>query len=120
MLLILIELSSVHRVVGGGQSTLSISQIVFPLTFVPVLLPSEYLTKSMPLIGLPLSYEQVFVIIIAVALTFPEVLPPLSMILIVGPFLLVRAMEYAISVPDVAPIHEYLTFIMIPIAISVL
>ena len=93
---------------------------MLPLTFISVLLPCEDLSEPVSFVTLPLAHVQIFIIVIAVAVTLPQVLSPLAMVLIIGPFLLVSTVEDTMAIPDVSSLNEYLTLILITIAISIL
>ena len=89
MLFVLVKLSCVDGSIRGGENTAAIAHVIFPLALIAVLLPCENFTLPVALVRFPLTYIEVFVVVVAVALTFPEVLSPLSMVLVVGPLLLV-------------------------------
>ncbi len=52
-------------------------------------------------------------------MTFSQVLFPLSVILIVGPLLLVCAVEDTLTVTDISSIDKHFTFVMITVAVGV-
>lgn len=84
------------------------------------MLPRENLSDPMPFVSLPLANIQVLIVVVTVALTFSETLPPLPMVLVICTFLLVAAVKDALAVSDVSPFSQYFTFIMVAIAVSVL
>ena len=84
------------------QSTFSILHVVLPLTLVPILLPIEELAGTMAFVTFPLTNVQVLIVIVAMASTLSQALLPVAMVLVIGPLLLVRTVEDAISISDVS------------------
>ena len=89
MLLVLVKLAGIDSAIARSQHTFSILHVMLPGALVPILLSSEYLALTMALISLPLADVEILIIVVTVALPFAQILPPPSMILIIGPLLLV-------------------------------
>ena len=119
MLLVLVPLAFVRRAILGCQSTFAIFHVIFPLTLISVLFPIEKLSKTVSFVGFPLTVVKVLIVIVAMALTFSQVLLPLAMVLVICSLLLIRAVENAITIPNVSSFCQDLSFIMITIAICV-
>ena len=120
MLLVLVKLTCVNGVIRRSQNAFSILHIVLPLAFVPILPSREYLPEAVPLVSFPLADVQILIVIVTVALALPQIVLPLTMVLEISPLLLIRAVKYAISVPDIPPVDKDLPFVMIAVAIGVL
>ena len=120
VLLVLVELASVDRMVRRGKGAFTISHVILPLALISVLFASEYFTEAMSFVSFPLAYIQIFIIVIAVALTFTKVLLPFTVVLIIGPLLLISTIEHAIPIANVSSIDEHLALIVITIAVGVL
>lgn len=89
MLFVLVELSGVYCTIAGGQYSAPIAHIILPRAFITILFACEYFALTMTFVGLPLPHIKIFVIVIAVALAFSEVLTPFTMVLVVRTLLLV-------------------------------
>ena len=119
MLLVLAPSSNVRRPILRCLVSLTITHIIPPLTFVSVLFACEKFALSMAFVGLPRPYVQVLIIVVTVALSFSQVVLPIAMVLIISPLVLIRAVEDAVAVANVAPLGENVAFIVITIAICV-
>ena len=70
-------------------------------------------------VGPPLADVKILVVVVAVAFSLAKVLLPLSVVLVVAPLLLVRAVEDTVAVSNVPPLGNNLPFVDVAIAVSV-
>ena len=74
----------------------------------------------MAFVSAPLPHIEIFIVVIAVPVAFSEVLPPLSMVLIVRSLLLIGTVKDTLTVTDVTSLRKDLSFIVITVTVRVL
>lgn len=101
------------------ESSFSVTHVVSPLALVSVLLATEKFSVAMAFVSFPLSNIELVIVIVAVAVALADVVSPFSVVLVVGPLLLVGAVEDALAITNVSSLYQHVPIVMVSIPVRV-
>lgn len=74
---------------------------------------------AVALVSFPLSNIKLVIVVVAVAVTLAHIVSPLSVVLVIGPLLLVGAVKDALTVANISSLNQHVPIVMVSIPVRV-